>query len=149
MSSSAAANSDAIASAIGLVGVEAFAPARLDPVAGVHAARALGLEVELLVAAAGDVVAEDAAAVGGGVEAGEERHDHEALHRHRQVGAHHLPELVRLALEAERLALHLLVVLELDLEELHHLDRRPGRAGDGDAGEVVGRQDLLHAAARR
>ena len=58
-----------------------------------------------------------------------------------------MAELVGLALEAQHLALHLLVVLELGLEQLHHLDRRPRRAGDRDAGEVVGREHLLDAAA--
>ena len=81
------------------------------------------------------------------VEAGEERDDDEALHRRGQVRPHHLAELVGLALEAERLALDLLVVLELHLEQLHHLDRGAGRAGDGDAGVVVGREHLLDAAA--
>ena len=41
-------------------------PGGLDPVAGVDAARAVGLEVGLLVLAAGDVVAEDPAAARGG-----------------------------------------------------------------------------------
>ena len=63
-----------------------------------------------------------------------------------QVVAHHLAELVGLALEAEDGALHLLVVLELELEQLHHLDGRPGGAGDGDAAEAVGREHLLHRA---
>ena len=49
---------------------------------------------------------------------GEERDDDEALHRRGQVGADELRELIRLALEGERLALHLLVVLELHLEQL-------------------------------
>ena len=38
-------------------------------------------------------------------------------------------------------------MLELGLEELHHLDRGPGRARDRDAGEVVGREHLVDAAA--
>ena len=59
----------------------------------------------------------------------------------------HLAELVGLALEREGLALDLLVVLELHLEQLHHLDRRPGGTGDGDAGVVVGREHLLDAPA--
>jgi hypothetical protein len=42
-------------------------------------------------------------------------------------------QLVGLALEAERGALDLLVVLELELEQLDHLHGRPGGAGDGDA----------------
>ena len=92
------------------------------------------LVVVLLVAAAGDVVGEDAAGprllvvarrtaarpTRPCIAAGRLRPDQ-------------LAELVGLALEAQRVALHLLVVLELDLEQLHHLDRGPGRAGDRDA----------------
>jgi hypothetical protein len=37
-------------------------------------------------------------------------------------------------------------VLELELEELDHLHRRSGRAGDGDTGPAVGREDLLDRA---
>src|SRR5437667_11849481 len=44
-----------------VVGGEPFAPSRLDPVAGMDAARTLRLEVELFVASAGHVVAEDPA----------------------------------------------------------------------------------------
>ena len=58
MSSSAAANSGADRERDRVVERQAFAPAGLDPVAGVDAARTLGLEVELFVAAAGDVVGE-------------------------------------------------------------------------------------------
>ena len=130
----------------GVVERHALGPAGLDPVAGVHAARTLALVVLLLVATAGDVVGEDAAAFAVLVVAGEQRHDREALHRGGQVGAHEHAELVGLAFEAQHLALHLLVVLELGLEELHHLDRGPGRAGDRDAGEVVGREHLVDAA---
>ena len=59
------------------------------------------------------------------------------------MGAHHPPELVRLAVEAERATLDLLVVLELELEELHHLDRRPSGPGDAHGGVVVGGEHLL------
>ena len=114
-----------------LVPAQALAVAELDGGAGVTAARAGGLEVGVLVVAAGGVVAEDAADAPGGVVAGEERHHHEALHGHGQVLAHHLGQLVGLALEGEGRALDLLVVLELDLEEADHLHRHAGRAGDG------------------
>ena len=80
----------------------------------------------------------------GGVVAGEERDDGEALHGQREVLAHHLGQLVGLALEGEGRALDLLVVLELHLEEPDHLDRHAGRPGDGDRREAVGREDLLH-----
>ncbi len=109
-------------------------------------ARAGGLEVGVLVVAAGGVVAEDAADAPGGVVAGEQRHHHQALHGQGQVLAHHLGQLVGLALEGEGGALDLFVVLELDLEEAHHLDRHAGRAGDGHRREAVGREDLLHGA---
>src|SRR3989449_8452512 len=49
----------------------------------------------------------------------------------------HLPELVGLAVEREVVALDLLVVLELGLEELGHLHGGAGRARDADAGQVV------------
>jgi hypothetical protein len=86
--------------------------------------RSLGLVVDLLVAAAGDVVREHPTPAARFVEAREEWHHYEARHRGGQVGPHHLAELVRLALEAQRVALHLLVVLELGLEQPHHLDCR-------------------------
>jgi hypothetical protein len=37
-------------------------------------------------------------------------------------------------------------VLELELEELHHVHGRAGGAGDGDAAVAVGRIHLLHRA---
>ena len=121
---------------------------QLDHGPGVEAARA-GLDVVLLlVPAARDVVLEETALAAQEVVAGEQRHDGQALHGGGQVAAHHLPELVGLALEAEDGALHLLVVLELQLEQLHHLDGWPGRAGDGDAAEAVGREHLLHRLVR-
>jgi hypothetical protein len=64
------------------------------------------------------------------------------------VAPDHLAELVGLALQRQLGALHLLVVLELELEQLHHLDRRPGGAGDGDARVAVGGEHLLHVAVR-
>ena len=102
--------------------------------------------VLLLVAAAGDVVGEQPAGAPAQVVAGEDRHDDHALHRRRKVAAHHHRQLVGLALQAQRRALDLLVVLELQLEQLDHLHRRAGGAGDGHAAEAVGLHDLLHAA---
>ena len=55
-------------------------------------------------------------------------------------------EPVGLAVHRERGALDLLVVLELGLEQPHHLDREAGGAGDADRGELVGREDLLDVA---
>ena len=125
---------------------QALAPAQLDGRPGVAPARAGGLEVGVLVVAAGGVVAVDAPDATGGVVPGEQRDHHQALHGQGQVLAHHLGQLVGLALEGQRRALDLLVVLELDLEEADHLDRHPGRAGDGHRREAVGREDLLHGA---
>ncbi len=104
------------------------------------------MERGLLVAAAGDVVGEDPADLAGEVEAGEQRHDGQALHRHAEVAADQRREPVGLAVHRERGALDLLVVLELGLEQPHHLDREPGGAGDADAGVLVGREDLLDVA---
>ena len=80
------------------------------------------------------------------VVAGEQRHDGEALHGHREVAADHRGEPVGLAVEGEHGALDLLVVLELDLEQPDHLDREAGGAGDADRGELVGLEDLLDVA---
>ena len=82
----------------------------------------------LVVAAAGDVVGDDPAGpcgIGGvDVVADEQRDRGEPLHRRAEVPAHHLGELVGLAVEGQRHALDLLVVLQLDGEQPHHLDRR-------------------------
>ena len=80
------------------------------------------------------------------VVAGEQRHDREPLHRHAEVAADQRGQPVGLAVEGQRGALDLLVVLELDLEQPDQLDGQPGRAGDADAGELVGREDLLDVA---
>ena len=124
--------------------LEAVAVAQLDGGAGVAPARTGGLEVGLLVVAAGDVVGEDPPGPPAQVVAGEQRHHRQALHGQWQVGADHLGELVGLALEAEGHALDLLVVLELDLEEPDHLDGEAGRPGDGHRRVAVGGEDLLH-----
>src|SRR5207248_8966190 len=97
--------------------VDAVLPAQLDGGAGVAAGRPGGVEVGLFVAAAGDVVLEDASGPAAEVIAGEDGDDDEALHGRRQVRADHLGKLVGLALEAQDAALDLLVVLELGLEE--------------------------------
>jgi len=46
------------------------------------------------------------------------------------------------------MSLDLLVVLELGLEEPHHLDRTAGRPGNGDRGVLVSGEDLFDAAVR-
>ncbi len=125
-----------------LVALDAAEPARAERAARVLPAGAGRVVVRVLVAAADRVVAEDPPGGPATVEAGEQRDDDEALHRHREVRFDHLRELVGLAFEAEHLALDLLVVLELGLEEAHHVDGRAGRARDRDGGEVVGREDL-------
>ena len=68
------------------------------------------------------------------VEAGEQRDDREALHGLAEVAADHRGEPVRLAVEGERGALDLLVVLEFDLVQPHDLDREAGGSGDADEG---------------
>ena len=72
VSSSAAANRARSARSTVSSRRHALLPDRLDPVAGVHAARAVGLEVGLLVLAAGDVVAEHPAPLAAVVVAGEQ-----------------------------------------------------------------------------
>src|SRR3989475_4256631 len=123
-------------------------PELLERVAGVVGAGPLRVVVGLLVAAAGDVVLEEPPDARFLVVAREDRHDHETLHRGRQVHADHLAEPVGLPLEREVLTLDLLVVLELGLEEPGHLRRGPGRTGDADAAELVGLEDLLDTPAR-
>jgi len=100
----------------------------------------------LLVTAARDVIGEDPAAHGAEVETGEHRDHGQALHRHRKVRPDHGREPVGLALEREQGALDLLVVLELDLEQLHDLDGQAGGARDPDGGVLVGGEDLVHVA---
>src|SRR5207244_2191924 len=108
-------------------------PELLERITRVLRARALGVEVGLLVAAAGDVVLEQPAQSRLLVEAREDRDHDQALHRGGQVHPDHLTQPVRLALQREVLALDLLVVLELGLEELRHLHGRAGGAGDAHA----------------
>ena len=104
----------------------------------------------LLVAGADDVVGHDPAGAGrvGGVEvvADEQRHERQPLHRGAEVAPHHAGQLVGLAVEGQRDALDLLVVLQLDREQAHRLDREPGRARDAGRRVVVGDEDLLHVA---
>jgi hypothetical protein len=92
----------------------------------------------------GHVIGEDSPGPAGQVESGKERHHGEALHRHGQMFAHHLAELVGLALEAEDHPFNLLVVLELGLEQADHLDGRSGGTGNGHSRIAVGRKHLLH-----
>jgi hypothetical protein len=62
------------------------------------------------------------------------------------VAADHPGELVGLALQGQLGTLDLLVVLELELEQLHHLDGGPGGPGDRHTGVAVGREHLFHRA---
>ena len=116
----------------------------LDDRRGVEAPRTGGGVVPLLEAPAGDVELEEATAPHALVPACEQRDHHEALHCSSEVAAHHLAELVGLALQAQRGTLDLLVVLELELEQPDHLHRRAGGSGDGDPGMAVGREHLLN-----
>ena len=124
------------------------AVADLDHRSGVQAPRAGGDVVALLVPTAGHVVGEQSPDDAPSVESGEEGDDDHALHRRREVAADHHRELVRLALEAQRGALDLLVVLQLQLEQSDHLHRRSGGSGDRHAAELIGLHDLLHRPVR-
>src|SRR5262249_33824653 len=84
-----------------LVAAHLALPKLLQRIARVLRARALRVEVGLLVAAAGDVVLEQPSGAGLLVEAGEDRHHHETLHRRRQIHADHLAQAVGFALERE------------------------------------------------
>ncbi len=104
------------------------------------------MEAELLVAATGDVEAEDAAppVLGGrGVVAGEQRDDCEALHGLAQVVPDHGGQPGRLPGEGHGDALDLLEVRQLDLVELHEVHREPDGTREGHRGEVVGGVHLL------
>src|SRR5437763_1543183 len=89
---------------------------------------------------------------GGSVAAGVQRsverrvRSAEPLHRHAEVVADHRGEPVGLAVEAQRRALELLVVLQLDLEQADHLDSEPRGARDPDDAELVGLENLLDVA---
>ncbi len=98
----------------------------------------------LLVVPARHVIGEDPTRPAGHVVSGEQRYHGQALHGHGQVFPDHLTQLVRLPLQAQDHSLDLLVVLELGLEQPHHLDGGAGRPGNGDGGIAVGREHLLH-----
>src|SRR6185437_6899584 len=104
------------------------------------------VEAVLLVRAARHVVAEDPAGPGVLVVAGEQGDHRQALHRGHQVVADHLAEAVGLALEGERAALHLLVVLEFDAEQADELKSHAGHARHADRRVLVGAEYLLHVA---
>lgn len=72
----------------------------------------------------------------------EQRHDRQPLHGHAQVAADHGRQTVRLALQGELRPLDLLEVLQLELEQLHHLHGQTGRA-DTDGRVLVRREHLL------
>src|SRR6202012_5580027 len=101
-------------------------------------------EPVLLVGAAGHVIAENAALRGVLVVAGEQRDHGQALHGGGDVAPDHGGQPVGLALEGERAALHLLVMLELHREQADELQAHAGRAGDRDGRELVAAEDLLH-----
>ena len=100
----------------------------------------------LLVLPAGGVVGEDPALLGRHVPAREQRHHHQALQGETQVEPDHRGQPVGLPHQRQRLALDLLVVLELDLEQPDQLDRDPGGPGDADDRELIGREHLLDVA---
>ena len=125
--------------------VEVGPPPLLHRPPSVEGARPGRVIVGLLPPPAGDVVSEQPAEPPPFVEPGEQRHHDQPLEGHREVLADHLGQAIGLAVEREALSLHLLVVLELGLEQAHHLGGLAGCAGDGDAGVVVGREHLLDA----
>ena len=143
-SASAASHSARQARSSAAVRSRPLAVAELDHRPGVQAPRPGGDVLALLVATAGDVVGEQPPEPSAEVVAGEDRDDAQAHHRGLEVAADHHRELVGLALEAERGAFDLLVVLELELEQPHHLHRRPRGAGDRDRAVAVGLDHLLH-----
>ena len=106
------------------------------------------MEPVLLVPPAGRVIAEDPAGPGVLVVAGEQRHDHEALHGCAEIPPDHGGQPVGLALQGQRPALQLLVVLELDLEQPDQLDADAGHPGDPHAGELVAAEHLLDVTLR-
>ena len=101
------------------------------------------MKVGFLPPTAGDVVPEQTPLTFPWVVSGEQRDDDQPLQGERKVLANHLRETVRLSLEGEGVALHLLVVLELSLKEPDDLGGLPGGAGDADGGEIIGGKDLL------
>ena len=109
----------------------ARAVADLDDGAGVEAARAGGDVVALLVAPTGDVVGEQPPRAPAQVEAGEHRNDDQSLHRRRRLPRTIIDSWLALPSRLSA-ALDLLVVLQLQLEQLDHLHRRAGGAGDRD-----------------
>ena len=135
----------------GLVGADVPVVALLEGALREDRARADGVEVAFGVDAADDVEAVDLAGFGDRgrveVEPCEQGHDGEALERDAEVAAQHGGEAVGLAVQGERGALDLLVVLEFELVELHQLDAEPGRARDADERVAVGGEDLFDVAA--
>src|SRR5699024_3303088 len=112
---------------------EALAPEAAQGRAGGTGAGADRVVVDLLVLPAGRVEAEDPPGRGRVVpETGQQRDDGEALHREPQLGPQHRGQPGGLALEGERGALDLLVVLELHLEEPHELERESRGPGNAD-----------------
>ena len=126
--------------------VRSGAPQLLQRAAGEHRAGADRVVVVLLVAPAGDVVAEDPPVPASEVVAGEQRHHRQTLHRQAEVAPDHRRRAGSPCRRGRAGALDLLVVLELDLEQPDELDGEPGGAGDADAGVLVGREHLLDVA---
>jgi hypothetical protein len=102
----------------------------------------------LLVTPADHVVRHDASgSVGIGdvdVESDQQRHRSQSLHRRTQIAPNHRRQLVGLAVEGERHALDLLVVLEFDSEQTNQFDCDTRSSGNARSGVLVGDVDLLH-----
>ena len=97
-----------------------------------------------------DVEAEDASAfvriVVVDVVADEQRNGRQTLQGRAEIAPHHRGQPADLAVEGQRDAFDLLVVLEFDGEQPDHLDRDPGGAGDPGRRVLVGDVDLLDVA---
>src|SRR5690606_40699654 len=96
----------------------------------------------LLVTAAHHVVAEHPPGAGDLVIAGEERDDRQPLEGERELVADQPRQERGLPLQREGDSFDLLVMLELYLEEPHHVDGETGDTGNGDPRRPVGRKDL-------
>ena len=102
----------------------------------------------LLVAPSGRVVAEDPTTILSQIESGEQWNDDQTLHGKSEVAAQKRRESICLAVERQRGALDLLVVLEFHLEQTHQLHCNAGGSGDPDDGVLVRGEDLLDVALR-
>jgi hypothetical protein len=93
---------------------------------------------------AGRVVAEDPAGAAVQVIADEQGDDDQALHGGAQIAPDHCGEPLGLAQQRQRPALHLLVMLQLDLEQAGEVESQAQRARDSYRGELIAAEHLVH-----